>query len=114
MSTPTPTATAPTAGPEPTKSAVSVSSLEKIYEKGKERVAALRGIDLEVADGEMLILLGPSGCGKSTILRCLAGLEEPTTGVIKLGGEVVFDDSTKLNLPPDKRDIGLVFQTYVL
>ncbi|BBY26607.1 ABC transporter ATP-binding protein [Mycolicibacterium sediminis] len=69
---------------------------------------ALKGLDLTVADGEFLILVGPSGCGKSTALRLLAGLDKPTTGEIRIGGEVVND------LTPGARDIAMVFQNYAL
>jgi sn-glycerol 3-phosphate transport system ATP-binding protein len=71
-------------------------------------VTALRGLDLTVADGEFLILVGPSGCGKSTALRMLAGLDEPTSGEIRIGGEVVNGTS------PGARDIAMVFQNYAL
>jgi multiple sugar transport system ATP-binding protein len=71
-------------------------------------VSALKGLDLTVADGEFLILVGPSGCGKSTALRLLAGLDEPTTGEILIGGKRVN------NLPPGRRDIAMVFQNYAL
>jgi multiple sugar transport system ATP-binding protein len=69
---------------------------------------AVRDLCLEVADGEFMVLLGPSGCGKSTALRMLAGLEDVTEGVIKIGGTVVN------NVPVQKRDIAMVFQTYAL
>jgi iron(III) transport system ATP-binding protein len=72
------------------------------------------GLDLEVQDGEFLVLLGPSGCGKTTTLRCLAGLEAPSDGQISLGGETVFDAQRRLNRAPDKRSIGMVFQSYAL
>jgi iron(III) transport system ATP-binding protein len=72
------------------------------------------GLDLEVQDGEFLVLLGPSGCGKTTTLRCLAGLEAPNEGQISLGGETVFDARGRLNRAPDKRSIGMVFQSYAL
>lgn len=68
----------------------------------------LKDITFEVGDGEFCILLGPSGCGKSTILRLIAGLEEPTQGEIRLGGERID------HLPPRDRDIAFVFQTYAL
>jgi sn-glycerol 3-phosphate transport system ATP-binding protein len=69
---------------------------------------ALKGLNLTVADGEFLILVGPSGCGKSTALRLLAGLDKPSSGEIRIGGEVVND------LAPGRRDIAMVFQNYAL
>lgn len=71
-------------------------------------VAALRGLDIQIEDGEFLSLLGPSGCGKSTALACIAGLEKPTGGRIVFGGR----DVTKLE--PHERDIAMVFQDYAL
>jgi multiple sugar transport system ATP-binding protein len=71
-------------------------------------VVAVRDFDLEVQDGEFLVLLGPSGCGKSTALRLVAGLEEPTSGEILIGDEVVNDIEAK------NRDIAMVFQSYAL
>lgn len=68
----------------------------------------LKDITFEVGDGEFCILLGPSGCGKSTILRLIAGLEEPTAGEVRIGGERID------HLPPRNRDIAYVFQTYAL
>jgi multiple sugar transport system ATP-binding protein len=69
---------------------------------------AVDGIDLETEEGEYLVLLGPSGCGKTTLLRLLAGLEEPTSGDVMIGGEVVT------RLPPRARKIAMVFQSYAL
>jgi multiple sugar transport system ATP-binding protein len=69
---------------------------------------ALHGIDLNIADKEFLVLVGPSGCGKSTALRCLAGLEDITSGEIKIGDRVVND------VAPKDRDIAMVFQSYAL
>jgi len=71
-------------------------------------VPALRGIDLEIADGELFFLLGPSGCGKTTLLRCLGGFETPTSGRVLLGGEDIT------NVPPHRRDTAMVFQGYAL
>ncbi|HET7035581.1 MAG TPA: sn-glycerol-3-phosphate ABC transporter ATP-binding protein UgpC [Thermomicrobiaceae bacterium] len=71
-------------------------------------VVALKDLELEINDGEFLVLVGPSGCGKSTALRCLAGLEEITSGNIMIGDRVVT------NIPPKDRDIAMVFQAYAL
>jgi multiple sugar transport system ATP-binding protein len=84
---------------------VSLRRVEKSYEGG---VVAVRGIDLEIADEEFVVLVGPSGCGKSTTLRMVAGLEEVTGGEISIGGDVVND------VPPRDRDIAMVFQNYAL
>src|SRR4051794_36805143 len=70
--------------------------------------AAVEDVSLEIADGEFLVLVGPSGCGKSTLLRLIAGLEEPTSGTISIGGRDVTD------LAPRDRDIAMVFQSYAL
>jgi multiple sugar transport system ATP-binding protein len=70
--------------------------------------AVLRSIDLEVDDGEFVVLVGPSGCGKSTLLRTIAGLEAITSGEIRIGGRLVND------LPPKDRDVAMVFQSYAL
>ncbi len=84
---------------------VSVRKVVKAYEGG---VQAVKGIDLEIADEEFVVLVGPSGCGKSTTLRMIAGLEEITSGEIAIGGDVVND------VPPRDRDIAMVFQNYAL
>ena len=68
----------------------------------------LKGISLEIEEGEFVSLLGPSGCGKSTLLRCFAGLEEVTSGIFMLDGTDITD------LSPQKRNIGMVFQQYSL
>ncbi|MHB8876446.1 MAG: ABC transporter ATP-binding protein, partial [Myxococcaceae bacterium] len=65
-------------------------------------------LSLEVADGELVALVGPSGCGKSTLLQLIAGLEAPTSGVVRIGGEVVNERS------PGERDVAMVFQSYAL
>ncbi|PYO78726.1 MAG: hypothetical protein DMD67_04420 [Gemmatimonadetes bacterium] len=69
---------------------------------------ALDGLSLEIQDGELFVLLGPSGSGKSTMLRCVAGLEEPSDG------EILIDDREVTSLPPAERDLAMVFQTYAL
>ena len=81
---------------------------------GKPPTVAMDGLTLEIKDGEFLVLLGPSGCGKTTTLRCLAGLETPDEGRISFGAHDVFDSTTGRNLSPDKRNIGMVFQSYAL
>jgi multiple sugar transport system ATP-binding protein len=82
-------------------------SLRKVV-KRYDDVEAVRGIDLDIADHEFVVLVGPSGCGKSTTLRMIAGLEEITDGDIMIGGDVVND------VPPKDRDIAMVFQNYAL
>ena len=84
---------------------VTLRRLVKEYEGG---VQAVKGIDLEIADHEFVVLVGPSGCGKSTTLRMIAGLEDITGGEISIGGTVVND------IPPRDRDIAMVFQNYAL
>jgi multiple sugar transport system ATP-binding protein len=85
--------------------AIEIRSVTKRYRDG---TLAVNSFDLEIADGELMILVGPSGCGKTTLLRMIAGLEEITTGEIAIGGRVVND------LPPKDRDIAMVFQNYAL
>lgn len=77
-------------------------------------VKAVDGISLEVKDGEFLTFLGPSGCGKSTTLFAIAGLDTPTHGKITLDGKVLFDAGRGISVAPEKRDLGLVFQSYAL
>lgn len=70
--------------------------------------------ELSITDGEFLTLFGSSGAGKTTLLRMIAGLEKPNSGVIDVDGEVWFDSERRINLPPQKRSIGFVFQDYAL
>jgi iron(III) transport system ATP-binding protein len=77
-------------------------------------VPVVHGIDLRVDDGKMLVLLGPSGCGKTTTMRCIAGLDTPEAGRISLGGKVVFDSAAGINVAVDKRNVGMVFQSYAI
>ncbi|HSO12983.1 MAG TPA: ABC transporter ATP-binding protein [Anaerolineales bacterium] len=75
---------------------------------------AISNINLTVKEGSLVTLLGPSGCGKSTTLNCVAGLEEPTEGKIRVGDFVMSDISKGLLLPPEQRQLGMVFQSYAL
>jgi multiple sugar transport system ATP-binding protein len=84
--------------------AISLSKVHKAYGP----VPVLKGIDLEIADGEFVVLVGPSGCGKSTLLRLIAGLEETGGGQIHIDGKLVND------LAPKDRDLAMVFQSYAL
>jgi len=92
---------------------VRIEGLTKHF-AGKPPTTAMDDLSLEIEDGEFVVLLGPSGCGKTTTLRCLAGLETPDEGRIRFGEDHVFDSTRKVNLAPDKRSIGMVFQSYAL
>ena len=83
---------------------VTIRDLRKSY----GAVEVIHGVDVDIADGEFVVLVGPSGCGKSTLLRMIAGLEGITSGTIAIGDKVVN------NLPPSERDIAMVFQNYAL
>jgi iron(III) transport system ATP-binding protein len=74
----------------------------------------LRSIDLSLARGRTLALLGPSGCGKTTLLRLVAGLLQPTKGAVSIAGQVVADAGTGVFAPPERRNLGMVFQDYAL
>jgi iron(III) transport system ATP-binding protein len=89
---------------------VEVRGLEKAYGTFK----ALDDIHLDVGEGEFVVLLGPSGCGKTTLLRCVAGLETPGRGEIRLGGETVFSSTDGTYRPPERRNLSMVFQSYAL
>src|SRR5215216_2413030 len=84
---------------------IALHDVTKRYPDGTE---AVKKLNLEIGDGEFMILVGPSGCGKSTALRMIAGLEDITEGELLIGGEVVND------LAPRDRDIAMVFQNYAL
>ncbi len=83
-------------------------TLEKVTKRYADGTEAVKDLDLEIADGEFLILVGPSGCGKSTALRMIAGLEDISEGEMKIGGNLVNDKA------PKDRDIAMVFQNYAL
>lgn len=100
-------------------SSVSLRTLRKYFTAAprvttEPRRGAIDGLDLEIEAGEFFVLLGPSGCGKTTTLRCIAGLEEPSAGEIHIGGEVVAQPQRGRFLPPEKRNVGMVFQSYAL
>jgi multiple sugar transport system ATP-binding protein len=84
---------------------VDMEQLNKVYENGFH---ALKDFTLDVRDGEFMVLVGPSGCGKTTALRMVAGLEDITSGLLRIGGKVVNDET------PKERDIAMVFQNYAL
>jgi len=88
---------------------ITISHLSKTYPGGNQ---ALRSVSLDVAPGTFLVLLGPSGSGKTTLLRCLAGIERVSSGVIIIGGRTVANG--RVHLPPDQRDLSMVFQDYAL
>jgi iron(III) transport system ATP-binding protein len=91
-----------------------VRNLKKQYLTDTGAVEAVRGISVDVAQGDFYTLLGPSGCGKTTTLRCVAGLETPDEGEIVIGGEVVCSSAKRFALPVHRRDIGMVFQSYAI
>ena len=74
----------------------------------------LKDISFQAGEGEFVTLLGPSGCGKTTTLMSIAGLAEPTRGVITCGGATLFDGAKRINRPPERRDCGVVFQSYAI
>jgi multiple sugar transport system ATP-binding protein len=84
---------------------VSLERLSKVYPNG---FRAVDDVDLEIAEGEFMVLVGPSGCGKTTLLRMVAGLEDITSGTLRIGGQVANA------VPPGSRDIAMVFQSYAL
>jgi len=99
-----------TASTRTSESFVSVRSLTKRFGD----LVAVDDVSLSVGEGHTMALLGPSGCGKTTMLRCIAGLETPDSGHIAIAGRVVFDSSTGINIRPEQRDLGVVFQSYAV
>lgn len=93
---------------------IRIKSLKKHFKSSHGIVEALRGISLDVAKGEFCVLLGPSGCGKTTTLRSVAGLERPDEGEIEIDGIVVNSPDARTYVPTEKRDIGMVFQSYAI
>ena len=91
-------------------SMVEISRLEKRF--GAE--IAVENVNLSVAKGEFVTLLGPSGCGKTTTLRCIAGLEKLDAGEISIGHKIVVSAEKNIFLDPEKREIGMVFQSYAV
>ncbi len=93
---------------------LNVTDLRITYRGIQGTVEALRGVSFEVKEGEFFTLLGPSGCGKTSTLRCIAGLETPTSGTIESGGNVLFASDRRVNVPVHRRGFGMVFQSYAI
>ena len=89
---------------------IGIAKLRKSYGEA----VAVDGIDLDIPAGQMLVLLGPSGCGKTTTMRMIAGLEVPDAGTISIGGRPVFDAANRTNVAVNKRNVGMVFQSYAI
>lgn len=95
--------------------ALTIKDLRKVFQrKSGEQVPAIADTTMEVTRGEFLVLLGASGCGKSTFLRTIAGLETADRGVIDSHGKVWFSSDERVVVPPEKRDISMIFQSYAL
>ncbi len=89
---------------------LSVTGLRKLYASG----SGIEDASFTLPPGNFFTLLGPSGCGKTTTLRCIAGLEEPDEGVIRVGPSVFFDAAAGISVPLNRREIGMVFQSYAI
>src|SRR5690349_8965167 len=76
--------------------------------------AILKGVSMQLRQGEVVSLLGPSGSGKTTLLRAVAGLEVPHRGTIRIEDKMVFDGANRVEVPAERRNLGLVFQSYAL
>lgn len=93
---------------------IQVDGLTKTFHLQDTTVRALDNLTVIAPYKKVLTLLGPSGCGKTTLLRCIAGLEVPDAGTIQIGDKIVFSSAQRLFLPPNKRDISMVFQSYAI
>jgi iron(III) transport system ATP-binding protein len=93
---------------------IRVEGLRKTFESKAETVSAVENVSFEVGQGEIVTLLGPSGCGKTTTLRCVAGLEHAAAGKIVVGDQTVVDCAAGIFVPPHRRNLGMVFQSYAI
>ena len=93
---------------------ISIQGLTKEFAVSSGKVAAIKDLSLEVIEGEFFVIVGASGSGKTTLLRCVAGLETPNGGEIRIAGHVVSSDSPLTWVPPQQRKLGMVFQSYAV
>jgi iron(III) transport system ATP-binding protein len=93
---------------------ISIKHLRKEFIVAEGKVAALKQLDLEVAEGDFFVIVGASGSGKTTLLRCVAGLETPDSGEIRIADRPVFSDEPPIWVPPQERSFGMVFQSYAV
>ncbi len=91
-----------------------VKALNKTFAGTGKQVAGIFDVNFHLAPGSFFTLLGPSGCGKTTTLRCVAGLQEPTSGFVGVGDRPFFDSDRNISVPLNKRGIGMVFQSYAI
>jgi iron(III) transport system ATP-binding protein len=106
------TGDAPAAGPGPI---VRVRGLGKRFVRADGTTTrAVDDVSFDVGRGEFVVLLGPSGCGKTTLLRMLAGLEAPDSGTVEIDGRTVYDHDRRVLVPPERRRISMIFQSYAL
>jgi len=93
---------------------IHIKGLSKDFFSEGKRINALANVDLTIPANQIFTLLGPSGCGKTTLLRCIVGLETPDSGEIAIGEEIVFSEEEHIFVPPEKRGLSMVFQTYAI
>jgi iron(III) transport system ATP-binding protein len=92
----------------------SLAGVGKTFTAKGRTVDAIKDLNLEVEEGEYVVIVGPSGCGKSTLIRCIAGLESPTDGTISISGKAVYDAEKSIDTKVNSRNVGMVFQNYAL
>ena len=93
---------------------IRIEGVSKFYYSEGKQIKALDNVDLNIPANRIFTLLGPSGCGKTTLLRCIVGLEMPDEGEIAIGDEVVWSGPKNIFVPPEKRGLSMVFQTYAI
>jgi ABC-type Fe3+/spermidine/putrescine transport system ATPase subunit len=93
---------------------ISIRRLQKRFQVSEGAVAAIKSLDLEIAEGELFVIVGASGSGKTTLLRCIAGLETPDAGEILIAGRTVSSDTPPTWVSPQQRKLGMVFQSYAV
>jgi iron(III) transport system ATP-binding protein len=93
---------------------IRITDVSKDYHSEGKTITALSHVSLTIPSNNIFTLLGPSGCGKTTLLRCIVGLETPDAGEIAIGGEIYFSRDRQIFVPPEKRGLGMVFQTYAI